>query len=323
MGCRRPDEIGRTPALFPPPRTALTSSPCARSFWPFRCCSPTPAIRRRFPRRSRRCSTPRWHRATRATVATIVKYARSAAPDSADTIARIAADWRDGRHKAAEAKLREASFFGLIKGRAEFGAYRSTGNSPNVGLSATIEIRREAPQWRHKLRLQADYQETLGVVTRERYLGAYEPNYKLDDRAYLYGAAQYERDRFSGFDDRFSVSAGGGYSALKQPGLKLDLELGPAYRDTHFTDGTVESNFAGRGSLDFEWKLTKGMTVRQNASAYLESANSTVSSKSALLARLIGPLSAQLSYTLQYESTPPAGRSTTDTTSRAALVVDF
>ena len=63
--------------------------------------------------------------------------------------------------------------------------------------------------------------------------------------------------------------------------------------------------------------------MTQNASAYLQDANSTVSSKSALLARLIGPLSAQLSYTLQYESMPPASRKNTDTTSRAALVLDF
>jgi putative salt-induced outer membrane protein len=75
--------------------------------------------------------------------------------------------------------------------------------------------------------------------------------------------------------------------------------------------------------VDFGWKLSPGISVTQNASAYLQAANSTVSSRSALLARLFGPFSAQFSYTLQYESTPPIGRQTTDTTSRAALVVDF
>ena len=65
------------------------------------------------------------------------------------------------------------------------------------------------------------------------------------------------------------------------------------------------------------------MSITQTASAYIEKDNSTVASKSALLARLIGPLSAQLSYTVQYESAPPIGRVTTDTTSRAALVLDF
>ena len=256
-------------------------------------------------------------------VAVIVKYARNADPASADLVVKAATDWRNDRLAQANRKIREADFFDLVKGRAELGGYMSTGNTENIGLTAAIEVKREALEWRHKLRLQADYQESLGLVTRERYLAAYEPNWKFDDRAYMYGAAQYESDRFSGFYDRISVSSGAGYSAIKSPAVKLDLELGPAYRLTRFIDDKTESNLAARGSMDFGLKLSPSISVTQNASAYLQDANSTVSSRSALLAKLFGPFSAQFSYTLQYESTPPIGRQTTDTTSRAALVVDF
>ncbi|WP_448664443.1 YdiY family protein [Sphingomonas sp. CJ20] len=256
-------------------------------------------------------------------VAVLVKYARTAAPESADLVTKIASDWRADRQAKAQRKLREADFFDLVKGRAEFAAYLTEGNTQNFGVSTSVEVRREALAWRHKIRLQGDYQKSLGTVTRERYLAAYEPNWKFDDRAYLYGAAQYESDRFSGFTDRISISSGAGYSAIKSKDVKLDLELGPAYRRTHFINAENENNIAARGSMDFDWKLTRGITVHQNASAYVQDANSTVSSKSALLAKLIGPLSAQFSYTLQYESRPPAGRQTADTTSRAALVLDF
>lgn len=256
-------------------------------------------------------------------VATIVKYARTASPEAADTIAKLATDWRTQRRLASQQKIRDAGFFDLIKGRAELGAYVTTGNSNNIGVTASLELRREAIEWRHKLRLQADYQKSVGVVTREHYLAAYEPNWKFDSRAYMYGSAQFESDRLLGYYERYSASSGAGYSALKQRGLTLDLELGPAFRHTRFTDNHIESNVAARGSLDFDWKVTPGISVHQNASAYLQNANSTVSSKSALQARVMGPLSAQLSYTLQYESMPPIGRRTTDTTSRAALVVDF
>ena len=256
-------------------------------------------------------------------VAVIVKYAKTAAPESADRVTRLAREWRTARLETAQRKLRESDFFDLVRVRAELGGYLSRGNTENVGLTAQVDIKREGLDWRHKLRLQANYQESLGQVTGERYLAAYEPNWKLGDRAYIYGAAQYESDRFSGFTDRISVSTGAGYSAIKRPGLKLDLELGPAFRSTRLITDETESNVAARGSVDLDWKLSRGITVRQNASAYVQDANSTVSSKSALLARLIGPLSAQFSYTLQYESMPPAGRRTTDTTSRAALVLDF
>ncbi|MHA6719594.1 DUF481 domain-containing protein [Sphingomonas sp. RS6] len=256
-------------------------------------------------------------------VAVIVKYARTADPASAPLVAKIAADWRNHRREVAQRALREADFLSLMKGHAELGGYVTTGNTQNIGLTGAVELKREGIEWRHKLRLQADYQESLGVTTRERYLAAYEPNWKFDDRAYVYGAAQYESDRFSGFTNRVSLSAGAGYTAIKSSAIKLDLELGPAYRYTVFVDEGPENNLAARGSLDFGWKLSKGISLTQTASAFVERENSTVSSKSALLARLIGPLSAQLSYTVQYESQPTGGRVNTDTTSRAALVVDF
>lgn len=256
-------------------------------------------------------------------VSVIVKYAREAAPDSADLVTRIAAEWRNDRQQNATRKLRQSDFLDLLKGHAELGGYVSTGNTENVGVTAAAELTREGLEWRHKVRVRADYQKSLGITNQERYLAAYEPNWKFDDRAYLYGAAQYESDRFSGFYDRISLSTGAGYSAIRSQAVKLDLELGPAFRRTAFIDTSTESNVAARGSVDFGWRLSPSVSVTQNASAYLQAANSTVTSKSALLTKLIGPLSAQFSYTVQYESMPPEGRKTTDTTSRAALVLDF
>lgn len=168
-----------------------------------------------------------------------------------------------------------------------------------------------------------DYQRSLGVTSREHYLAAWEPNWKIDDRSYIYGAGQFESDRFLGYTTRYSVSAGAGYSALKGDRLKLDLELGPAYRATSFTDGETERSIAARGSVDFAWKLSKGVQLTQNASAYVERYNSTVTGTTALNAKVLGPLSAQLSYNVQYESMPPEGRVTTDQISRAGLVYAF
>ena len=189
--------------------------------------------------------------------------------------------------------------------------------------SAALDLSRETIRWRHKLHLAADYQESAGLVSREHYLASYEPNFKFSPRGYIYGAAQYESDRFLGYDNRYSASIGAGYSAIKQPGLTLNLELGPAYRDTDFTDGTLESSIAARGSFDFGWKLSPAISPSQVASAYVQHFNSTVSSTTALNAKLVGPLAAKLSYAVQYESMPPVGRVGTDTTSRASLVYSF
>ena len=256
-------------------------------------------------------------------VGVIVKYARQADPLSGDAVAAIADQWRADRAAAREQVIRQASFLTLWTGRAEIGGFVTTGNSDTAGGSAVIDTTREGLQWRHRFRAQAAYQESFDVTSRERYLVAYEPNYKFDDRAYAYGALQYESDRFLGYTDRFSASAGAGYSAIRSANTRLDLELGPAFRHIEFTDGTTQSAMAGRGSVDFRTRLLPGLGFTQTASAYLQRYNSTVSTNTAIQAKLLGPLSAQLSYNVQYESTPPDGRRNTDTISRASLVYSF
>lgn len=256
-------------------------------------------------------------------VSTIVRHARTADPVSGDAVLAIAEKWRADRRAAREQVIRQASFLNLWKGRAELGGFVTTGNSDTAGGSAVLNADREGLQWRHKFNAQADYQESLGQTTRERYLLSYEPNYKFDARAYVYGAVQYESDRFLGYDDRFSVSSGAGYSVVKRPRVQIDLELGPAYRYTEFTDGTKQSALAARGSLDVRWQVLGGLSLTQAASAYLQQDNSTVSGTTALNARLLGPLSAQLSYNVQFESTPASGRESIDTISRASLVYSF
>lgn len=256
-------------------------------------------------------------------IVTVAKYARAAAPDSAQAIDAEVAAWKAQQEAHKRARIEDAGIFDLWQGKAELGGYLTTGNTRDAGVSAAIALTRESVRWRHKVALATDYKESAGLISREHYLAAYEPNFKFSSRAYVYGAMQFESDRFLGYYDRYSASLGAGYSALRGGPLKLDLELGPAYRKTDFTDATKENSVAARGSVDFGWKLSRTIALTQVASAYVQKINSTVSSTTAVNAKLIGPLAAQLSYAVQYESAPPVGRVGTDTTSRASLVYSF
>ena len=63
---------------------------------------------------------------------------------------------------------------------------------------------------------------------------------------------------------------------LKRRGLQLDLELGPAYRHTGFTDGTTQSSVAGaRLARLSTWRLLPGLGISQTASAYVQRYNTT------------------------------------------------
>ena len=263
-------------------------------------------------------------------VATIVKYARRTAPDSIADIdaayrayqVRLAAEAE--RAKSAERKaIRQAGMFENWTGEGQIGASRATGNADVVGLTAGLELVRDGLQWSHSLNAQADYQRSDGDLTRERYLLAYEPRYDLTERGFLFGLAQYEKNRFQGFDSRYSVSGGVGYRIVDRDGLTLLATTGPAYRRSDLTDGTFEDSFALRYSADLDWQISDTLKLTEDANAFVQSDNSTFVSTTGLTATLDDNLSARLAYRVEYDTQPPLGADTTDTLTRFTLVYGF
>lgn len=210
------------------------------------------------------------------------------------------------------------------KGRGQLGAFRSTGNASNTGITAGLTLERVGDNWRHKLSGLADYQRSNGVTTREQFVGAYEVNYNANEsRTFAYGLAQWERDRFQGFKSRYTGSMGSGWRAFDETSLQLALKSGAAFRYTQFVDGTTTSALGMLLGLDLDWQVSNTLKFTQDASGIFEADNSTLSSTTALTAGLGGGLSASLSYTVEHETDPPDGKIKTDTLTRATLIYDF
>ncbi|MEE4337827.1 DUF481 domain-containing protein [Erythrobacter sp.] len=263
-------------------------------------------------------------------VRTIIELARATNPDESAEIDAILAAYETDLAAAAEAeaaaeqeRIRNAGLFDNWSGKGELGGFRSTGNASNTGITAGLSLVREGINWRHNLSGRADYQETEGVVTREQFLAAYEPNWKINDRLYAYGLARYERDPFQGFAARYSVSGGLGYDVLSGEDMTLTVKAGPAWRRTELVDGSSSSSLAGLAELDFDWQLLDTLTFTQNASAFVQSGSSTFISDSGIVARVAGDFSLRLSYTVEHDTDPPAGAVKTDTLSRVTIIYDF
>lgn len=273
-------------------------------------------------------------------VRTVTELARTTNPSDIDEIDAIVTKFNAqlDAHRAAEAaakeqQIRSAGLFERWSGKGEFGAFRATGNSSNTGLTTALTADRQGIDWRHKLTARVDYQRAGGVTTREQYLARYEPNFNVSDNFYVYALAQYERDRFQGFSDRYAVSGGIGYQALKQEDIRLSLKVGPAYRVTEFTDGRDESRIAGLVGVDFDWSITDRLTLTQatnavaetggTAVAIIDSRNTSLDLITGLNATISSKLSARFSYAFEYDSNPPPGAVGTDTLSRVTLIYDF
>lgn len=273
-------------------------------------------------------------------VLAVVKIAKATNPDDLAEIdalmsahnARLAE-----QAAAAQREKQQASFFKNWKGQGEIGGFRATGNTKSLGLSGGVKLVKDAVKWRLNFQTRADYERNSGKTTRDQLSATIEPNYKFDKRLYAYGLGQFERDRFQGFSARYTISGGLGYELVKTDDVRLAVKAGPAFRITNFTGGGSKSSLAALAGLDFDWKISDSLKFSQDAGGtyasdaqgfssavvVIDSDNTSLTATSALDAKLIGALSARLSYTIEHETNPPAGRIKTDTLSRATLVYDF
>ena len=264
------------------------------------------------------------------TVTTVLDLAARTNPDEAETIAAVRADYlaaaaaRAAAAKAEErVELRQAGFFELLEGEGEIGAFRSTGNTLESGVTAGIKLISEGTDWRHTIKLRGDYQRSDGETVREQLLASYQPHYGLSDDVFVYGLAQYEQQPFQGFPARYAASAGLGYRIADRDDLRFVVEGGPAFRYTRLTGGGSNSAVAAFAGLDFDWQLVNSIALTQEAQAFLESGNTTLTSLSGIELGLAEGIRARASYAIEYDRDPPPGGRSTDTLSRFTLIFGF
>ena len=263
-------------------------------------------------------------------VETVIRLAKETHGGAAHEIDRIHEGFRT-RLAAAQAdeerqqreRLIEANLFEEWKGQVEFGASRATGNTSNLGLYGALGFERAGLRWRHKLTARADIQETNGISSSERLMATWQPFYRFHDRFYVYGITEYEYDPFQGYDDRYTLGGGGGYSFVPAAKAKLDLEGGPAIRHTDLMDSRSVTTLAARASMNFSWAISPTLEFKQNSSVYYEPGDTSANALSVIDTRLIGPIKARFSYDIRYESGVPVGAKSVNTQSRATLVYSF
>ncbi len=258
-----------------------------------------------------------------AEIDTIAKYVSAANPQDADEVAAMVKAHRDRVAAAKQAELENASFLENWHGTGQIGGFNSSGNTDSTGLTAGIGLTKDGIRWRHSFRAIADYQRNNGVTSRNQMLVALEPNYKFNDRLFAYGLAQYEKDRFAGFDSRITLSGGLGYRVIDAPNQTLDIKAGPAWRKTSFTNGGSDSVINGYGGLDYRLALSDTITFTENATAFVGSGNKVFTSVSALNAKLSSALTAQVALQLRHETDPPLGFEKTDRLTRMTLIYGF
>lgn len=262
-----------------------------------------------------------------ATVDAVVKIAKATNPEDADAIATLAVTLvSEAEAEARRERERMLASNGYLQGwtgEGQLGVGLTSGNTEEVSGVLGLSLKKEGLDTRHKFDAVVDYLRTNGVTTRQKFGASYGLDYLLREGLYVYGIAGWEQDRFAGYARRFTQSLGAGVRAVNSPDMSLDVDAGPALRQTLFTDGTSQSDVGARASLTYRWTIRDGLLLSEDASVLSADGNTTLLSTTALSSRITGPLSARLSFKVQSETDPPLGSRPTDTATRATLVYKF
>jgi putative salt-induced outer membrane protein len=262
--------------------------------------------------------------------AAVEKLARQMYPDGGGQIDALDAENKakiaEKQAAAARAKadaLAAATFLDNWKGEIDLGGSYTKGNADAVALYGAFKLNREGLRWRHVLSARADYAKSAGTLSTDKDTAAYQPQYKFDDRLYAYGLGQFDRDEILGFHYRFTEGVGIGYTVLPGSKLHLDLEAGPAVRQTRYINQGRDTRVAGRGSVNFSWKPNGIVTLTSQTAIFVESDDTNITSTTALDTKLFGPVKARLTYNLTYENDVPGEAKSFDTVTAASLVYSF
>lgn len=259
-----------------------------------------------------------------ADLETVANIARKTNPNAIASIDALVKHWRTAATEARLQKLAEQGYLQGITGQGEAGFNTSSGNTQSTGIALGLAAAKETLRWKHAVKASVDYQRDYGVTSKERLFAGYEGTFKFRPRIYTVIVLNWERDRFAGFDSRFSQSLGIGYKVINQPKLKVGIEAGPALRETRYAPGELETNLSWRSAGLAEWAIAPSTKLTQNVSVYLEDQKHTsLAATSALTTKVTGALSARASFVVQYESDPPLDLRKTDTTTRFTLVYGF
>lgn len=210
-------------------------------------------------------------------------------------------------------------------GEGAFSAGYTTGNTETTDAGFAVKVKHVGGFWTQQGEFSADYGETDNVSTKNRLYGAGQVDRIFGKKLSGYTRATWERDEFSGFENRYFVGLGLGYKAIDNDATKWTLEGGPGYkidevRATATTPADREDSVGARAGSRFKHAFNDKVSVTNDTDVLYSNTSTQTTNSLALNAALIGRLSARVSLDVRYDTEPPEGFKSTDTTTKFSLV---
>ncbi|MDT9600553.1 DUF481 domain-containing protein [Sphingosinicella rhizophila] len=310
------------------------------------CMAATPALADPLPGDAASLLSRTWERENEAGREALAATLKRAYPESIDEIdARIAE--LKAKTEAAQAAAKPAPSLGAptasaptvtaaadetppaeaaakLDGQIELGFSYADAATDTANALVSAKFNASHGPWSHLFIGSVDFNKTSGQSSVERYLASYEVGREIaDGPTFAKALLSFERDPLSGYRYRFTQSLGLGSRIDLGEDAVLNIAGGPSARESRSLDGMTDTAFGARATVGFDWQLSPSVTSSSGGSVVIEGGGyGTTEAKTALTAKVVGPLAARLQMSYRNEKTPDFGTRTT-TISRASLVYSF
>lgn len=212
---------------------------------------------------------------------------------------------------------------GPWSGSVALGYVAVGGNSDSESVNFRGELKYDRDRWHHILTASAVGASQDDETTAEAYRAAFTTQYDLNDRLFVFGTADYNKDKFSGYDRQISETAGIGWRALRTASHQLDLSIGAGARQSKLRDGSSENEAVGRAGAKYAWQISETASFNQVLDVVSGADNTVLESQTDLKASIVGNLAMTLGYNIKRNTSVPPGSRNTDTLATVALEYKF
>jgi putative salt-induced outer membrane protein len=213
-------------------------------------------------------------------------------------------------------------------GEGALNAGFTTGNTKTRDAGVRVNAAHKEEVWSQLMEFGADYGDTGGVESKNRLAAAGQIDRGFGERMNGYVRATWERDEFSGFENRYFAGLGIGAKVIDANQTTWALEGGPGYkideaRATATTPAATEETFGARAGSKFRHAFNERVSLTNDTEAVYSSTSTQLSNMVALDAGLMGNLSARVSLDVRHDTDPLLGFEPTDTATKFSLVYKF
>ncbi len=219
------------------------------------------------------------------------------------------------------------------------GYVATSGNSDNSTANLQGEVKLDQGRWHHSALATGLGSSADNDSTAEAYKAQLKSKYDLNDTIYLFGLAEYNKDRFSAYDHQIFEAAGLGWRVYRSTTQELNLEAGVGATQSKLAQLDVcgvdpdppcltsserdAGGFIGRLGADYHWHLSETALFSQKLSSTIGSDNTYLESLTELQANVVGNLALVLGYLVKYNTDVPAEVDDTDTQTSISLKYTF